>query len=66
MYVKHFFDVFVGGIEVERNESSALMDIDLPKVPVPLEDLMNLMPSTSSVTPKKFNFKFQKSGGNFC
>jgi hypothetical protein len=42
------------------------MDVDLPKVPVPLEDLLNSMPSTSSVTPKKFNFKFQKSGGNFC
>jgi len=66
MYVKHFFDVFVGGIEIDRNDCSALMDVDLPKVPVPLEDLRNLMPSTASETPKKFNFKFQKIGGNLC
>jgi hypothetical protein len=51
MYVKHFFDVFVGGIEVERNQSSALMDVDLPTVMVPLEDLRMLMPGTGSVTP---------------
>ena len=51
MYVKHFFDVFVGGIEVERNQSSALMDVDLPTVMVPLEDLRILMPGTGSVTP---------------